>query len=338
LIAEAKTKASKDEAVTKRLQAISMWLMYAKISLAESLWERKDDKIYRDINPDFEKLLKNYVAILDSFKIDQINEGGSVKDFVKYMESVKAVEGKVITIKNAKIMLEIMPDFGGRLHQIYLKDKGNMGIYNQLKPGATDYPRGGGAVDAVQLENETFGFMERYRVVSSDEKSVVLETQNKGCKITKTYSIDPEKPIVNFKFEIISGNPDPITLSFLANAGLRIGNFNDTMTLLHGDPESDVWTGYTIANFGNRPITQDSWIYWNPKEKLGFIDKIDARRVKGMTIEWMPDLQRALYILAYVPVTLKEGETSSYEYSYEIITELPKNVKVEMAKPAKDKP
>lgn len=128
----------------------------------------------------------------------------------------------VVTLRNPKMSIDIVPFLGGRVLRIVDTASGQSVTAENVTRGLF-FPLNGGEETRLGGAFSEGGFTEQYLIKQVDSRSITLEVPSQGMLARRTISLDPEQPEVAIEAALVNTTDKPRTVRLRSHLELDLG-------------------------------------------------------------------------------------------------------------------
>jgi hypothetical protein len=328
LFDEAAAAASGNAELADRVTVARMPLTYARL-FPRNGYEVAGGKLnwLGEIAPAEE--VTGFLELMASHGFKLVREVGGDPALLVLASSMFQSPLPVTVLDNGALEVDIVPLLGGRVLRVIDKPSGQCVTAHNVKQNLF-FPFAGGLEDRIGGMFEAYGWVEPAVVVKVEahEAELVLTTMN-GYQLTRTFTLDPEKPELTVKTRVTNTSAQAQEGRFRFHLELDLGELHETRyafkTVGGGAEESgleEVIAGLREGvHFYGQAVPSGAWTFSGTKG-LAVTQSFDQASVEAAWLYAYPDTLGELEAELWGPkLTLSAGESHEFSYKLDVQTD-----------------
>ncbi len=326
LLDEAEAAVADDEVLRKRVRAQRLPVMYVRIvqgPVYDPIQYWMGDKIVFTPSRQWLEAIEELVSIAEECGQKQLSFYGSSKiDRWRSGLDTETKQFETIMLKSPSLAVRIIPALGGHIDMIYDRGLARNFLYapNPVKPDDILQYRYG---ERCYEKNAAPGAGDAYSVIRQSGDSVTLSAElENGCTLTRTISLDAEKPTVTIASRLKNTSDEPYTASLRAYGSFAVGEAEKRWLVFTRSDNKDV--SLQLAEWSKphqwwlgRAMPKGSCTVWDEVSGTGVVNRFDPDQLH--VVHTYAGEEHVVLELRAKPTELAPGEETGLTHSYQII-------------------
>lgn len=307
-----------DEKYLNRLEAVKMWLNYAKITAIPPL-EKREEEFLVQAAPEADLLFSELKSIMKRQQVDITCEFPSTQQDLseRFGWSLKTHSMPLAVLENDLIRIEVCPELGGMMCSLIDKKSG-IDLLCKPAPWILCYPYMGGFLEGIDTHEGIKGVRQNYSISekeTNDVSIVIKATINNSLDIRRTFTLGENAPFVQIETEYFNKSNKALEIKphsyLLSKCGqlkdlkfFKQDNSDELLTIETDSPESSGITEAQWINLRGENTPENAWGYYNAKLKIGLCEKFTNKPLFCGSNAYLRD-QHILMETQASPITIK---------------------------------
>ena len=313
-----------DPVLTRRVRLAGLPLRYMHIAGCRT-WRLEGNKLFANSGSSAADIEKFEKAVLAA-KITHLKEGGA-RDMEEWFTVAKRgiSDFSIRTLRNPVMEIDILPEFGGRILRLkYLPE--NKALINPLRNKNGFLIDQGGYEEYSTNGYRSPGWNEKYEIIESDDTKLVLRVNLKnGFQMKRSFSLDPEKPVLNITSVLTNLTDKKRPASFRIHPVFTVGDIRQSVVKLK--TKDGTLVPFSLADdknmmegvfFEKENMPDGEWMFFDGQNNIGVINHFQPGDVSKCYLNWNVQEKRINMEMWSSQTDLKPGASLTIRHSYEI--------------------
>lgn len=311
--------------LAKRVRVARLPLLYMHIAGSRS-WQLDNGKLLLN-SASYGSNIEKFEETVCEAKITHIKENPPLIE--EWLTAIKSgISGFTVkTLCNSVMQIDVLPEFGGRIWRMkYLP--ANKDIINFYKDKNGFQFDCGGYEEYSTNEYRSKGWNEKYEIIESDNTKLVLMAKLKnGFQMKRTYTLDPEKPILNITSVLTNISGKNCLSVFRIHPVFLVDDVRQAC--INIKMKNGTWQQFSPANvppsqkelwLKDEKLPDCEWMLIDGKSNIGVINRFHPGDISKCYLNWDYWWGKSINMeLWSSEADLKPGESLSIRHSYEIV-------------------
>ncbi|NOZ55537.1 MAG: DUF4838 domain-containing protein [Calditrichaeota bacterium] len=320
--------AAENDTIRKRVEKISI-TAYRTMMEAGAEFVYRDGRLKREYPPGYENIVEEYIALAHKIGLTSPGESMTFAEFEKRLREEYIPGIPAIKVENAVWKLIAIPEKNGKVVVMEHKPDGRQLL--QMLQTNFDY----GALDEVPADVLDLSKIRFAYTGKVEGKALVLQLKlPDGSSIERRiWPSDEEPEKVMCKTVITHRGQKPRTYQFVVHpefwTGTSSADWNVLSAYVYLNGHWERYNDSLRAASGPKAHLLDEAVgggrhaYFNHEAGFGVLETYDPSKFERLRTWWIPDESLINLEILTKRVTLHRGESFSYTYAFEYLTEWP---------------
>ncbi|HID07965.1 MAG TPA: DUF4838 domain-containing protein [Armatimonadetes bacterium] len=314
--------------ILHRVQVARLPIMYVQIMRASPKYRRVGDKFVPMGYEQLKQLTDQFERIARKEGVARVREArsGVLNQWLAQVRKPMK-ELHILTLRNGRLIVEIIPERGGRIYRIYDRVWRRQ-ILRVASPNDPLYPGTGGYEEYSEGEYRTPGWEETFAVEKHTERAVTLSAKlRNGLQLQRHIEVHPERPIIHIRSTLMNVTDRTISACLRVHAEFRLAPIQRTIVKLLRHSGRWVTKKLTFRRdeterqifLREDDIPAGSWMVVDTKTGLAVVNDFSTSQVGQCLLNWCRKPHRVNLELYSPQVQLKPGQKISIDHSYTLM-------------------